>query len=320
MMPFDFVAEVRCFFLFRANSKAYLITRFTPRRVKTVCWTAISSSVPSYRRPPIFEYSPSLFSRTMQKSIWPGFQFFSGVSIPSKSRTGRRLTYCRKVRRMGINNPQSETWSATLGCPTAPRKMASNGRSCRKPSGGIIFPVFTYVSQLQSNSCHLNWNPKRFPAASSTRMPSGTTSFPIPSPAITAMLNIFIGRFSPCIRGEERRQHGDIGSRFQSPDERNYSFSFVLRPINILRAATEFCCCFVKSHRVGRASLAEGGLPGNHSAIFQREFQKGSHFVEACPFRFGVDIKINLPHHRLNIGAAHNLIRKLAESGLALEQ
>src|SRR5882762_2325886 len=113
-------------------------------------------------------------------------------------------------------------------------------------------------------------------------MPSGTTSFPIPSPAITAMLNIFIGRFSPCVGGEERRQHGDIGSRFQSLDERNYSFSFVLRPINILRAATEFCCCFVKSHRVSRASLAEGGLPGDHSRSEEHTSELQSHLNLVC--------------------------------------
>src|SRR6266571_4095680 len=37
MIPLDFVAEVRCFFLRWANSKANRKTRFIPRRVKTVC-------------------------------------------------------------------------------------------------------------------------------------------------------------------------------------------------------------------------------------------------------------------------------------------
>jgi len=44
----------------------------------------------------------------MQKFNLAGFQFFSGVSIPSKRRTGRKFTYCRKLRRMGIKSPQSE--------------------------------------------------------------------------------------------------------------------------------------------------------------------------------------------------------------------
>src|SRR3984893_2062081 len=70
--------------------------------------------------------------------------------------------------------------------------MASNGRSCSRPSSGIIFPDFRYVSQLQSKFLHENFKSKRRPAASSTRNPSGTTSFPIPSPGITAILKIFI--------------------------------------------------------------------------------------------------------------------------------
>jgi hypothetical protein len=32
-------------------------------------------------------------------------------------------------------------------------------------------------------------------------MPSGTTSFPIPSPAMVAMLKVFIGFYSACFRG-----------------------------------------------------------------------------------------------------------------------
>src|SRR3981189_1455871 len=70
--------------------------------------------------------------------------------------------------------------------------MASKGRSCSRPSSGIIFPDFKYVSQLQSKLLHENFNSKRRPAASSTRNPSGTTSFPMPSPGMTAILKIFI--------------------------------------------------------------------------------------------------------------------------------
>src|SRR5712692_4522091 len=47
-MPFDLVAEVRCFFgRERASSKAYRRIRSTPRRVKVLCWTTTSSSVSS---------------------------------------------------------------------------------------------------------------------------------------------------------------------------------------------------------------------------------------------------------------------------------
>src|ERR1700720_2402908 len=150
--------------------------------------------------------------------------------------------------------------------------MASNGRSCIKPSSGIILPVRAYVSQLQSNARQLSPKPKRFAAASSTRTPSGTTSFPIPSPAITAMLNIFIGRLSPCVRREERRQHRHVGGRLQCPDERNYLFRLVLRPISILRTATKFRRCLVERHWVRGAPFAEGGLSRDHSSVFKRNF------------------------------------------------
>src|SRR5882762_7909280 len=53
-------------------------------------------------------------------------------------------------------------------------------------------PCFRRYSQLQGNSSHLNPMPNFLPAASSTRTPSGTTSFPIPSPAMTAILWLFI--------------------------------------------------------------------------------------------------------------------------------
>ena len=74
-MPFDLVAEVTCFFVpFFASSNANRMMRSVPRREKIACWVANSFSVPSYMRPPIDEYSPSLFSRTTQKSMSPGLR------------------------------------------------------------------------------------------------------------------------------------------------------------------------------------------------------------------------------------------------------
>ena len=121
-IPLDLVAEVRCFFgRDRASSNAYRRIRSTPLRVKTVSWITISFSVPSKARPPIEEYSPSLFSRTTQKSMSPGLRSRSGEGTPSISRTGRMFAYCWNSRRIGIKRPQSETWSGTPGNPTAPR-------------------------------------------------------------------------------------------------------------------------------------------------------------------------------------------------------
>ena len=63
-------------------------------------------------------------------------------SCETYARTGRRFTYCRKPRRIGMSSPQSETWSGTPGKPTAPRKIASCRRIDSRPSFGIISPCF----------------------------------------------------------------------------------------------------------------------------------------------------------------------------------
>ena len=142
-MPFDLVAEVRCFFgVLRASSKANFSTRSTPMRVITVSCTTTSRSVPGNMRPPIEEYSPSVFSRTTQKSMSPGLRLASGHGTPGISRTGRRLTYWSNSRRNWISEPHSEMWSGIFaGQPTAPKKIAS----CR--------PIFSFQSSGIMRSC-----------------------------------------------------------------------------------------------------------------------------------------------------------------------
>jgi hypothetical protein len=143
MIPFDFVALQMRPLLVAASSHANLMIRSVPLRVKIASCTASSSSVPRCSRPPISEYSPSLFSRTITMSTVSGVAFLSGDEIPGQSLTGRRFTYCRNARRIGISSPHSEMWSGTSGRPTAPRKMASLCPSCSSASGGIIRPCST---------------------------------------------------------------------------------------------------------------------------------------------------------------------------------
>ena len=109
MIPFDFVALQMRPERAAASSQANSMMRSVPLRVKTDSWTASSSSVPWCSRPPISEYSPSLFSRTITMSTCSGVTSRSGEGMPGQSRTGRRLTYWRNVRRIGISSPQSET-------------------------------------------------------------------------------------------------------------------------------------------------------------------------------------------------------------------
>ena len=143
MIPLDFVAEQMRPDRVAASSHAYCMTRSVPRRVNTDSWTASSSSVPWCRRPPISEYSPSLFSRTITMSTSSGAMSRRGEGMPGHSRIGRRFTYCRNARRIGISRPHSEMWSGTSGRPTAPRKIASLPPSVSSASSGIMRPVST---------------------------------------------------------------------------------------------------------------------------------------------------------------------------------
>ena len=64
-MPFDLVAEVTSLRgRVIASSKANFMMRSQPFFVKVEVCCAISRSVPTNRRPPTEEYSPSVFSRT----------------------------------------------------------------------------------------------------------------------------------------------------------------------------------------------------------------------------------------------------------------
>ena len=114
-MPLLLVAEVslrRGRFI--ACSKANFSTRSTPMRDMMVCCITISRSLPSYMRPPMLEYSPSVFSRTINMSMSPGFSGWpcrstSGERMPGIRRAGRRLTYWSKSRRNFSSEPHRDT-------------------------------------------------------------------------------------------------------------------------------------------------------------------------------------------------------------------
>ena len=178
-----------------------------PVRDITVSWMTISRSVPSYMRPPMLEYSPSVFSRTISMSISPAFSGCpsrptSGERTPGISLAGRRFTYWSNSRRKRSNDPHSETWSGIFcGQPTAPKKIASLRCSCSFQSSGSILPWRSKNSQLAKPCCSISRPmPKRLAAASSTRSPSGITSLPMPSPAITAIRYVVMLCLAPCHR------------------------------------------------------------------------------------------------------------------------
>ena len=72
-------------------------------------------------------------------------------------------------------------------------------------------PVLAYVSHDQSNVCHSNSKPNRLPATSSTRAAAGTTSLPMPSPGINAIL----WRMSVSLAGKHTSARG--GRRHAAP-------------------------------------------------------------------------------------------------------
>ncbi len=115
--------------------------RLMPCRVNTASWMAVSPGPPWPNLPPTWLYSPSLFSRTITRSIGRFSASARGLVTPANERTGRRLTYWLNARRIGMSRPHRETWSGTPAHPTAPRSTASYARSVSRPSGGMRAPV-----------------------------------------------------------------------------------------------------------------------------------------------------------------------------------
>ncbi|SAL04539.1 hypothetical protein AWB83_07035 [Caballeronia ptereochthonis] len=107
-MPLLLVATVSFFSRRCARSKANFSTRSAPLRVKIDVCVTNSRSVPSNIVPPTDEYSPSVFSRTIMKSMSPALRLASGDGTPSNRRAGRRLMYWSNSRRNLSSEPHSE--------------------------------------------------------------------------------------------------------------------------------------------------------------------------------------------------------------------
>ena len=146
----------------------------------------ISWSVPGNMRPPISEYSPSLFSRT----------------IRSRSRRD-----CGERRRHALEQPHRTQVHILLEIAAdrhqqrpqrlhvGHRRPADRAEKDRVMAGDAVEPVLRHhpaeagmiIAAPVETGPTRDRSPKTRPAASTTRMPSGTTSLPIPSPSITAI-------------------------------------------------------------------------------------------------------------------------------------
>jgi hypothetical protein len=89
------------------------------------------------------------------------------------------------------------------GAPTAPKRMASCFRNSSKPPSGIYFPVFLYVSELQSKWVKFSLKvPRVLESVCRTFIPASITSGPMPSAGMEAMLYV-------CVEG---RADGDMSA------------------------------------------------------------------------------------------------------------
>ena len=187
MMPFDLVADVS-FFLRRREARRRSASPGRSReRVRIVSWTTISWSVPGNIRPPISEYSPSLFSRTIRKSMAPGLR----RAATARPRTAGPAagSHIAGSRGGSASAASTATPGRARSASRRRRGRSHHGRRCgRQPvlrhhaaEAGMVVaaPVLAVPGDVDA---------KARAAASTTRMPSGTTSLPMPSPSITAIL------------------------------------------------------------------------------------------------------------------------------------
>src|ERR1700721_1176093 len=149
---------------------------------------AISSAVPFLKFPPIPTYKPSVFSRKTMNCTSFSVRSFSGVNFLSNRTHGRAFTYKSSLNRSPSKISAAWTLVGTRGSPIAPSKIASKSRwNISTASAGKVVPSFRYRSAPQSNSFSSTAREPAAAAARRTFTASGITSFPIPSPGITAM-------------------------------------------------------------------------------------------------------------------------------------
>ena len=135
---------------------------------------------------------PPVNSRTMRISI-PSPESLSGqASLSCLNMTaGRRFAYTFMPPRKPRSAFSGRISGATLshfGPPTAPSSTASDARQISSWSFGSGFCRLSIAAPPATTCLYTNSCPYFFATASSTRTASATTSGPIPSPGISAIV------------------------------------------------------------------------------------------------------------------------------------
>src|SRR5579862_1349106 len=162
--------------------------RSTPLREFTSSCTAISSAVPFLKNPPTPTYSPSVFSRkTMNRTSFV-VRSRNGVNRSWNSSTGRAFTYRSSLKRKPSRMSAACWLEGTRGSPSAPNRIASKSfDNISTAPGGSVTPSRRNLSAPQSNSTKSICRPADDATALIALIASGVTSFPMPSPGITAI-------------------------------------------------------------------------------------------------------------------------------------
>ena len=143
---------------------------------------------PRCRRPPISEYSPSLFSRTIEEVESPGPRRAAGEAMPGQSRHRAQVDVLVEVAADRHEQAPQRDVVGHAGEADRAQEDRVEVAQCVEPVVGhhrgrsrevLAAPV---VARRQSIA---NAVPRA--AASSTRSAAGMTSWPMPSPGMTAI-------------------------------------------------------------------------------------------------------------------------------------
>src|SRR5205085_875210 len=156
------------------------------------------------------------------------------------------------------------------------------------------------------------------PTASSTRRPSGTTSRPIPSPSITAILYFFksvswLWRVRSLSLACKRAQRAYVAYILKIADRLNDSLGFFAWPFRKTSAVAEFICNLLIAHRISGTAFREIGSSRDGATIFQVHFDQGGHFVVSGFFCFRIGCKMNAPYHLAHIRPVYDRLGEFIE-------